>query len=104
MPVPQVPKVPRAGTAKALMSSHFVSLGALGSEVRLWWAGTGLPMQLGHSVLRVPWSDRRFVFCTVMGNPERTWKTADTFQPPRIASARPDQLLPQVLSLPQGSS
>ena len=104
MPVPQFPKVPRAGTAKALMSIHFESAGARGSEVMLWLAGTGLPMQFGHSVLRVPWSDRRLEFWTVMGKPVRAWKMAETFHPPRSASAKPFQLLPQCLSLPKGSS
>ena len=61
-------------------------------------------MQFGHSALRVPWSDRRLEFWTVMGKPVRTWKMADIFQPPKSASGRPDQLLPQCLSLPKGSS
>src|SRR5258707_982500 len=104
MPIPQLPKVPRAGTANAAMSSHFELLGAAGSEVMLWLDGTGLPMQFGHSALRVPWSDLRLEFWTVMGKPERAWKMADIFQPPRIASAKPGQLLPHFLSRPKGSS
>ena len=104
MPVPQFPKVPSAGTWNAVMSSHFESAGAFGSEVMLWCAGTGLPMQFGHSALRVPWSDRRFEFWTVMGKPVRAWKIAETFQPPRTASVTPDQLLPHLLPLPHGSS
>src|SRR5260221_2991170 len=104
MPVPQFPKVPRAGTAKALMSIHFESAGAFGSEVMLWLAGTGLPMQFGHSALRVPWSDRRLGFWNVMGKPGRAWKTAQTFHPPRGASAKPVQLLPQRLAFSKGRS
>ena len=86
------------------MSSHLLSLGAFGSDVMLWLDGTGLPTQFGHSALRVPWSDRRLVFWTVIGKPVRAWKIADTFQPPRIASVTPDQSLPHFLPLPNGSS
>src|SRR5262245_6226357 len=104
MPIPQFPKVPSAGTWNALMSSHFVLLGAFGSEVMLWFDGTGLPTQFGHSALRVPWSERRLEFCTVIGKPVRACRIADTFQPPRNASLTPDQSLPQCRSLPNGRS
>src|SRR5262245_15173024 len=104
MPMPQLPNVPSAGTWNALMSSHFVSDGAFGSDVMLWLDGTGVPTQLGHSALRVACSARRLEFWTVIGKPVRACRMADIFQPPRNASVTSPQEPPHFRPLPNGRS
>ena len=73
MPMPQLPHVPIGADWKASMSIHFESLGAFGSDVMPWFAGTGFPMQLGRSLPRTACSVRPPTSRTVRGNPVRTW-------------------------------
>ncbi len=61
-------------------------------------------MQFGRSFPRTACSERPPMSVTVMGNPVRAWKMAESFQPPRIASVSPPHSEPHFMPLPNGSS